>query len=262
VRSTTDPMQAAAYLLRFVDETTSRIVQPGQGRRGEHGVITSGRVIPSVSEHEEMPPSSSRPHLDTPISDTTTTATSPRASPHPSAPVKRVIRRKMGVLTRTWMPKSISLGTEGRPEAFNRLLNEARFISKNPRPGCFMSPRVDDLFQWTAVLEGPEGTVYEGGTFFCNLHFTIFYPDMPPKVVFLTRIYHCNVSAEGEFPLSALIDWWESKMSICTVRSVLMSLFYRCNPDTPFVASISKKYRENRDEFNKTARIWTQRYAL
>ncbi|KJH46164.1 ubiquitin--protein ligase [Dictyocaulus viviparus] len=176
--------------------------------------------------------------------------------------VKRTIRRKLGVLSPSRTLKSDGVGMEERSKVIQRLLNEARFLRRNALPYCFLSPRSDNVFQWTAVLEGPHGTVYEGGTFFCNIHFTMSYPEMPPKVEFLTRIYHCNVNAQGEVSIDILNTKWKPSMSICTVRSALMSLFYSCNPDEALVASIGKEYRENRDEFDRMARIWTLRYAV
>ncbi|VDM67088.1 unnamed protein product [Strongylus vulgaris] len=50
-------------------------------------------------------------------------------------------------------------------------------------------------------------------------------------------------------------------MSIRTVLIALKSLMFECSTDCALVPSIAKQYRENREEFDKMARIWTQRYA-
>ncbi|VDO68730.1 unnamed protein product [Heligmosomoides polygyrus] len=129
--------------------------------------------------------------------------------------------------TRSSKPSGI--GREDRPQAISQLLREARSIRHDAPNGCHVSPKRDDIFQWVAVLEGPADTVYDGGTFFCNINFTMSYPMQPPKVEFLTRIYHCNVNAQGEVCIDILNEKWQSTMTVRTVMLALMSLMYNCN---------------------------------
>ena len=66
--------------------------------------------------------------------------------------------------------------------ANQRLLTELNQLEKYPLAGCIASPREENIFQWTAVIDGPENTVYEGGTFFVELVFGEDYPFSAPKV--------------------------------------------------------------------------------
>ena len=55
----------------------------------------------------------------------------------------------------------------------------------------------EDIHNWSAVIFGPDDTVYACGRF--NLEITLpkDYPFKPPKIRFMTKIYHPNVSDWG-----------------------------------------------------------------
>jgi ubiquitin-protein ligase len=62
------------------------------------------------------------------------------------------------------------------------------------------------------LIVGPDGTLYEGGFFRAKLLFPKDYPTMPPKMKFITPIWHPNVFSEsGEVCISILHPPGEDK---------------------------------------------------
>ena len=43
-------------------------------------------------------------------------------------------------------------------------------------------PKEDNLYEWVGSIKGPQGSVYEGGTFLLDIKFSPDYPFKPPKV--------------------------------------------------------------------------------
>jgi ubiquitin-conjugating enzyme E2 G2 len=77
--------------------------------------------------------------------------------------------------------------------ASKRLFAEYKSLLTSPPDGITAGPiDEDDLFAWEALIQGPEGTPFEGGIFPAELKFPKDYPLNPPKMKFLGEIWHPN----------------------------------------------------------------------
>tara|TARA_B100000780_G_C21105723_1_gene446466 strand:+ start:99 stop:542 length:444 start_codon:yes stop_codon:yes gene_type:complete len=145
--------------------------------------------------------------------------------------------------------------------AMKRIKKELNDISKDPPSNCTAGPHNDDMFFWDATLFGPRDSPYEGGVFSLRIQFPEDYPFKPPRVGFVTRVYHVNVNDKGGICLDILKDQWSPALTISKVLLSICSLLTDPNPDDPLVPEIAKKFKSDREGFNKIAREWTQKYA-
>lgn len=118
---------------------------------------------------------------------------------------------------------------------------------------------------WTELqgeIAGPPDTPYEGGTFLLEIKVPETYPFNPPKIRFMTKIWHPNVSSvTGAICLDILKDQWAAALTLRTVLLSIQALLSAAEPNDPQDAVVAKQYREDIQLFNLTARHWTNVYA-
>ena len=148
----------------------------------------------------------------------------------------------------------------------NRLKAEITELSENPVDNCSAGPMGDKLDEWEAVIAGPKDTPYENGVFKLSMVFTKDYPFKPPKVKFITPIYHCNIDRNGNICLSILkdnggTDGWTPALTIGKILLSICSLLSDPNPGDPLEPDIANHYNESINSYNAKAREHTTRYA-
>ncbi|CAO1344041.1 unnamed protein product [Diamesa serratosioi] len=122
---------------------------------------------------------------------------------------------------------------------------------------------VNDCFtELIGEIAGPPDTPYEYGTFVLEIKVPESYPFNPPRVKFVTKIWHPNISSvTGAICLDILKDNWAAAMTLRTVLLSLQALLSQAEPDDPQDAVVASQYKENHDMFILTAKHWTNVYA-
>lgn len=145
--------------------------------------------------------------------------------------------------------------------ALKRINKELNDFTKDPPSLCSAGPVRDDLFHWNAFLHGPPESPYQNGLFQLDIHFPTDYPFKPPKVAFITRIYHPNINSNGSICLDILRTQWSPALTISKVLLSISSMLCDPNPDDPLVPEIARLYKTDRQKYNQHAREWTRKYA-
>ncbi|EPY74135.1 ubiquitin-conjugating enzyme E2 D2 [Camelus ferus] len=146
--------------------------------------------------------------------------------------------------------------------ALKRIHKELLDLSRDPPDQCSAGPVGDDMFHWQATIMGPNDSPYQGGVFFLRIQLPSDYPFKPPKIAFITRIYHPNINKNGSICLDILRSEWSPALTISKVLLSICSMLCDPNPDDPLVPEIAKMYMKDRRKYDQIAREWTQKYAM
>eukprot|EP00658_Telonema_sp_P-2_P079428 TRINITY_DN766_c0_g1_i9.p1 TRINITY_DN766_c0_g1~~TRINITY_DN766_c0_g1_i9.p1 ORF type:complete len:134 (+),score=22.94 TRINITY_DN766_c0_g1_i9:279-680(+) len=80
---------------------------------------------------------------------------------------------------------------------------------------------------------------------------------------FTTKVWHPNVSSQtGAICLDILKGEWSPALTIRTTLHSLQALLCSPEPDDPQDGQVASQYKSDRAEFNKTAKSWTEAYAM
>lgn len=119
----------------------------------------------------------------------------------------------------------------------------------------------ENVFVWHVKLHAPKGSLYYGGVFHLQISFPTSYPFKPPRIVFLTRIFHPNINANGHICLDILKDSWTPALTIQKVIISLISWLDEPNASDPLVPEIGRLYVSNREEYKKKVKEYVNLYA-
>lgn len=143
-----------------------------------------------------------------------------------------------------------------------RIIKETQRLLSEPAPGISATPSEDNLRYFQVSILGPQQSPFEGGVFHLELFLPEDYPMAPPKVRFMTKIYHPNIDKLGRICLDILKDKWSPALQIRTVLLSIQALLSAPNPDDPLDEGIASEWKNNEAGAMATAKQWTRQFAI
>ena len=154
-------------------------------------------------------------------------------------------------------------------DSLQRIKNDYRALNRIPLTGMVMTFGLfdeDKICKWKVTILGAKDSSYKGALFYMEFTFQNDYPEKPPKIRFLTPIYHLNVNSRNDQELgliqpNLINKWWNSSNNIMELASKIFTLFYFQYPEYAFEIERAKEYKENKSLFEEKAKYFNQKYA-
>lgn len=143
-----------------------------------------------------------------------------------------------------------------------RLQRELNSMGKNPIENVSIDVNPTNIQKIVASISNLENTPYEQGTYYLEVYIPMDYPFKPPKVKFLTKIYHPNVDSSGEIWFFSINDNWTPTSNILKYIYSVMDLMSNPLPRDPYDPLIGKHWETDKADAEKTAKEWCFLYAL
>lgn len=147
-------------------------------------------------------------------------------------------------------------------QGVKRLLKELEDLKKSSIP-AFRNIFVDETNtnSWSGLIV-PERAPYNKGAFKIEIIFPAEYPFKPPKINFLTKIYHPNVDEKGQVCLPIIAtENWKPATKTTQVIQALVALVHDPEPAHPLRPDIGKEFESDRKKFMKNAEDFTKKYS-
>ena len=148
------------------------------------------------------------------------------------------------------------------PQTMNALYKQELHLKNNPIPGINFIYNENDITDIQAEIEGPVATPYEGGLFRVTIKLLPNFPVVAPKGIFLTKIFHPNISEQGEICVNTLKrDWNPKNWSLSNLFQVIKCLLIIPFPQSALNEEAGKLFMEDYDQFFKIAKMFTSIHA-
>ena len=104
------------------------------------------------------------------------------------------------------------------------ILRKVTAYIKSPNPYCKLYPFRNEILKWIIFMQGPIRSPFEDSIFILELYFVEQYPHHPPKLRFLSSVYHPNVDKAGHICHPILIEDYSPSVSLRQILDAIHSM--------------------------------------
>lgn len=155
------------------------------------------------------------------------------------------------------------------PKVLNLVLRHLSVLQQEKLDGVHFVAHGEDLVEISdniyvqAVIDGPADTPYYGGTYRVKICIGPEFPASPPRAVFLTKIFHPNISANGDVCVNTLKrDWDPQNWSIAHILQVIRCLLIVPFPESSLNEEAGRLFMESYADYSAHAAMINRVHAV
>ncbi|EFX88169.1 hypothetical protein DAPPUDRAFT_305549 [Daphnia pulex] len=147
------------------------------------------------------------------------------------------------------------------PQVSRQICKELQQLISDPPEGIKVILNEEDISDIQAIIDGPAGTPYASGHFRVKLVLGKDFPSGPPKGFFLTKIFHPNVSQQGEICVNTLKKDWKPDLGIKHIFLTIKCLLIVPNAESALNEEAGKLLLEHYEDYFQRAKMMTEIHA-
>uniref|UniRef100_A0A8B9H9V4 UBC core domain-containing protein n=1 Tax=Astyanax mexicanus TaxID=7994 RepID=A0A8B9H9V4_ASTMX len=132
-------------------------------------------------------------------------------------------------------------------------------LQEDPPTGVSGAPSENNIMLWNRLFHTADCLLFIliltlhflAGTFKLVIEFSEEYPNKPPTVRFISKMFHPNVYADGSICLDILQNRWSPTYDVSSILTSIQSLLDEPNPNSPANSQAAQLYQENKREYEK-----------
>ncbi|KEG10336.1 ubiquitin-conjugating enzyme [Trypanosoma grayi] len=145
--------------------------------------------------------------------------------------------------------------------AMRLIMRQLQELETSPVEGVRVH-QTDSLSDLLFDFAGPEGTPFDGGLFQVVLHFEDGYPEVPPRGVFRTKIFHPNIAEKGDICVNVLKRDWSPNLGLRHVLTVIHCLLIEPNAESALNEDAARLLLEDYNAYRRKAEMMKKVYAM
>lgn len=136
-----------------------------------------------------------------------------------------------------------------------RIKREIKIALKSKSKEIVIQPCIDgDLYKWKAIMRPSDSSLYRDTEFELIIYIPTNYPYAPPKIAFITPVYHPNINSSGNICISTLGKDWSPALTIEKTLISILSMLDEPNPSDPLRPEAAELFLCDKKAYEKKAR--------
>lgn len=127
-------------------------------------------------------------------------------------------------------------------------------------PECLLE-NLNNMTNFSILIKGPINTPYENGKYRLKIKLPQDYPEEPPEIKIITKIYHPNIK-ETNICLDILNNNWKPTYNLSKIFDSIYYLLKNPNTNDPLSPEVNSIYQRDYNEYIKIANEWKEKYSI